>query len=364
MKGYFYPKSIDTSILTFVEMFDGMSVRVFDKDNKIIGVKPVPVSVTPKEKIAHKLVISEINEVEPKYDNYLPRISIAPVGFTWDTERMRGKFQQRKIMIEYNDEGTIRQIYTDIQSVPWNISMELVVWSKYMSDAHQIFENIAPWFAPEVHASYKERQFNLEHKAKITLDSVVPQYVSEFKGENEKRIIQYRYSFTMETVLYKPMCISPEILCSIIKIGNVPCQKIPFEGDAIIADVQDYTDPMYPSVATHLRKMDNQEEYDLMAKYWSYANINMNSETCIQEQCPTTSVQRPEWHEDYQDANSCNHPLKDGIGVINDDGTFSLYRQEIITENGIMNIVSYRSTWNDDILLESDIIIPNEEYPT
>jgi hypothetical protein len=381
MKAYFYPKSLHTSIAAFADKFNNMTVRVFDpQKKKIIGVKDVPMTLTAQEKIGAILEQSDVNDVDPQAENYLPRISINLAGLTWDPNRMRGKFERRHLNIEYveTETGTIRNFQTDIQPVPWNLTFEMTVWSKYMIDAHQLLENIAVWYAPQDHVSFKERNFGIEHKSKITLDNIVPNVVFEF-GEKERRVIMHNYSFTMETVLYKPIEIRPEIICSAIKIANVPCHKIPFQGDAIILAEGDADSVIAAETQTFLRHLDDIEQYELMAKHWEYANTTMKSgegenpidtfRACVQGNCNDEPPEKPVWDPQYLPEDLCEQILQPPRVVFdvddNGDGTYSLYNQEISNESGTLRVRSYRSTYQakTHVLLENRALIPNEEYP-
>ena len=385
MKAYFYPKSLHTHITAFAEMFNNMTVRVYNPNTgEIVGVKEVPVMIAPKEKIASILVKSDTNDVDPQADNYLPRISINPTGFTWTPSRMRGKYERRTVNIEYTDSennGVKRTIQTDIQPVPYEITFELSIWAKYVTDAFQLFENITPWFAPEAHISIKERNFGIENKCKVTLNNVLPNIVFEL-GESERRVVQYNYSFTMEAVVYRPLEISPDVLCGNIKIANVPCTKTPFEGDAILLNsINAEGSTTYDTeVLTTIRQLDNVEEYDLMVKYWESANNSMKQfrtaespidtfRPCVMEHCSDDIAPRPEWAEG-QEPPACG-PTKQPSRAVKDflddnTPTLSLYSQEVETNTERqLIIVSYRTTINlsTNEIIEENVIIPNEEYP-
>jgi hypothetical protein len=375
MKAYFYPKSIYTSVAAFADLWNNMTTRVFDpKTDKIVGVKKVPFTLTAKEKIASILASTNVNDVDPQKDNYLPRITCNMSGMTWDPNRMRGKYVTRLLNIEYNENGITKTIQRDTQSMPWNLTFEVVVWTKYQVDAWQLFENIAVWFGPESHVSFKERNFGLEHKSKVTLDSVIPNVVYEL-GESERRIIQHNYIFTMETVLYKPIEITPEIACAIIKIANVPCEKIPFEGGAIIVGDNNTQSSYDPFISTAIRDLDQSEQYDLMVKYWESANNSMSSITnqstympCVMAHCDDTISPRPTWETEPDPCGLITQPtrlVRENNVEPSGHNFISTYNQKIVKENNILRIVSYRTTLDDTTneIIEQDVIIPNEEYP-
>lgn len=381
MKAYFYPKSIYTSIVAFADLFNNMTTRVYDHTtNKIVGAKKVPVNLNPKEKIASILTKTTVNDVDPQQDNYLPRISVNMAGMVWDPARMRGKFEKRLLNIEYSDNGRTRSMQRDTQPMPWNLTFDVTVWTKYMTDALQLFENIAVWFGPENHVSFKERNFGLEHKAKITLDNVTPNIVFEL-GEQERRVIQHNYTFTMETVLYKPIELTPEIACAIIKVANVPCEKIPFEGGAIYINDNNTQTVVDPQISAAIRDLDDCEEYNLMVRYWESANNSMSSSTlnpteptyaqCVLNHCIDPVPPQPVWNSvDQPDTCGPNKQPSRIVRGIGDgpDGhdTISMYSQEIVNQNNILSIVSYRTTIDDNTneIIEENVIIPNDEFPS
>lgn len=380
MKAYFYPKSIYTSMAAFGDLWNNMTTRVYDhQTNRIVGVKQVPFTFSAKEKIAYKLLDSDTNDVDPQKDNFLPRISANLAGFTWDANRMRGKFVKRLLNIEYKDDEETRVIQRDTQSIPWNLTFEMTVWTKYQVDALQLFENIAVWFAPQNHLSFKERNFGLEHKSKVTLDSVVPNVVFEL-GESERRVIQHNYTFTMETVLYKPIELDPEITCALIKVANVPCEKIPFEGGAIFIQDDETQSTYDPFINTAIRDLDANEQYNLMVKHWESANNTMSAlgdtgnatyMPCVLEHCSDTIQSEPTWDPDSEPEDACGkrtEPTRlvrqNGEGPDGHD-IICTYNQKLITTNNVIKVVSYRTTLDADTneIIEQDVIIPNEEYP-
>lgn len=368
MKAYFYPKSTHTAVVAFADLFNDMSVRVYDSKGEIVGVKPVPATLTPREKIVSILkAAAGINDVDPQVDNYLPRISINMNGMSWDSQRMRGKNEKRLLNIEYENGGR-RKTQIDIQPVPYKLTFEVVIWAKYMSDGIQLVENIVPWFAPEAHVSYKERNFGLEHKAKVVLDSITQNHVYEF-GEADRRVLQWVLTFTMDAVMWKPMELKPEILCNIISIADVPCRKLPFQGDKIVVyEPEGNTDSLFDTkLKVSLFNLDQSESYDLMTQYWKSANHTMNPPyftDCTDKHCADNPGPRPDWDPSLQV--SCGVPpsLKPCIDIDPATGDITNYWQETPVENNVIVLRSYMRTYNATGQPISGVVeIPNSEYP-
>ena len=352
MKAYFYPQSTYTSILAFSELFNDLTVRVYDKNNSIIGIKPVPLSLTPKEKIAAILSTTNVNDVDPQVDNYLPRISINMSGLSFDPERMRGKFERRLLNIEYNLDSNKKSMQTDVQSIPYNLTFEVTIWTKYMTDGMQLIEFLVPDFAPEKYVSFKERNFGLEHKSKVTLTGVSPNFVYDL-SENERRIITWTLSFTMESVMFKPMEITPEILCSTIKIANVMCKKVPFQGSKIV--VYEPEDNQFESISTKknnvsLYSLDASEQYDLMIKYWKHANTVMSppfNEQCINAQCDEIPVERPTWDPTIDLVTCGSNKMLPCITVdISSGNIINYWQEEVVDPENIIRLVSYQRIYD------------------
>lgn len=361
-----------------------MSVRVYDKDGNIVGVKPVPMTIAAKEKIASILLKTDINDVDPQVDNYLPRISVNKVGITWVPERMRGKFEKRLVNIEYLDAttGTRREMQTDVQPVPFDLAFEVILWAKYDVDMTQLIENILPFFAPEMYVSVKERNFGIERKYKVTHNSTTFNNTIELK-EEDRRVLLTNMSFTMQTVLYYPMNLSKEILCAIISISDAPCKRIPFQGEKIIAKDSDSTAEetiIDREVQTAIEHLDSGEEYDLMVNYWRQANNVMKPPfyaSCTADNCQTPIGQRPGWDVDGDgqvdptQPSPCDPVAKKPL-VFVDSTTqeIEIYYQETqtitdspTTSPRIIIISYYKKLSPTGEIIEGPTIIPNEDYP-
>lgn len=353
MKFYFYPQSIYTCTVAFADLFNDMGVRVYDpKTNDIIGFKPVPLTLSPKEKIAHVLNASEVNDVDPQVDNYLPRISISPPDIVWDSERMRGKNETRVLNVEYDTGTGTRKINMDVQVVPVKLSFEVSLWCKYLIDMYQLIENIMPHFSPEVYVSFKERNFGIERKSRVVMTGSSKNFVYEYT-ETEQRILQWNFSFEMDGVLFKPMEDRKEILCAIISIAGVPCKKSKFYGEKIIA--YEPTSNSYESILTKnpnlsIHNLDESDSYKLMVKYWSYANNNMNPPTyqgCVNNNCTDSYGPAIEWADEFK-ATSCA-PVKKKPCLKFDPTTqdiSSYWQEEVVGTDSKIRLVSWAAIYN------------------
>jgi len=370
MKSYFYPRSIYTVVAAFSEMFTGMSTRVYSKDGEIVGAKPVACGLQPKEKIAAILQKGSVNDVDPQVDNYLPRISIVNSGINWAPDRQAGKYDKRLLNVEYETDKGKRVKQTDLNPIPYDLTFEVSVWAKYAEDGYQIVENILPFFAPQVFISYKERNFGLEHKAKVTMQGVNQNHFYEY-GENERRILQWNFTFIVEATMFKPMELTPDILCSRITINNVPCRKVPFEGSKLIiyepeSDVVSNEFAVLPKIKGF--DFDDVDGYNQMIKFWKEANEAMvpGYQQCVDNSCGDVTPPEPVYDSTTPGISSCQGPVLKNPRVIVDQETkiISHYWQEFMNENNIVSIISLLQHFTGDGLpIGSVQLIPNESYP-
>lgn len=255
MQDFFYYRTIWEHITAFSELFNNMSIYVYDKSKesptygKPIGRKIVPIILAPKEKVIsvlNQLVGSEKAEI----DNILPKISITWTAIEYDKDRTRGKNQKRELFVEYTTQNAINEIdgipplsvdipvrvkNYDIQTVPYKLTFEMVIWTKYMDDGVQLLENILPFFAPDRQISLKERGVGIEREAKVTLTSVTNNFTYNL-NEPDRRILQWNLSFTCECNLYRPIYFDKEILNAIIRVSAIDPKKS--QGESIIISAQ------------------------------------------------------------------------------------------------------------------------------
>ena len=261
MSDHFYFRTIWEHVTAFSELFNNMSVYVYDKDKysatygKPIGRKIVPIVLAPKEKVISVLNVL-LGSEKPEVDNILPKMSISWSGISFDPPRERGRNQKRDLFVEYTDTEKlnlredpnsvtssednlpVRVKHYDIQTVPYKLEFELVIWTKYIDDGAQILENLLPFFAPDRQISLKERGIGIEREAKVTLNSVTNNFAYDL-NEPDRRILQWTLAFTCECNLYKPIYYDKEILRSIIRVGTIDPSR--GHGESIVIDADGAT---------------------------------------------------------------------------------------------------------------------------
>ena len=273
---HFYYRTIWETITAFANSFTDIGLYVYDKDKTSptyglpIGRKVIPIILAPKEKVI-SVLDALLGSEKAEVDNVLPKISIQwGGGLSYDSSRNRGKNQKRTLFVEYTTTGAFaieeglptpanpntpaRYKHFDIQTVPWKMDIEMIIWAKYEDDGVQIIEQILPFYSPDRQISLIERAIGIQREAKVTLNSVNGNFATNL-NDPDRRILQWNLSFTVELNLYKPIYYDSEIFQSIIRVGTVQPNKA--YGDSItttafLADIQGVD----PQVMTRIQAFD------------------------------------------------------------------------------------------------------------
>ena len=173
-------------------------IEIFQGDR----IVKVPLVYGDKEKWMSRL--TEDPDILRAEGITLPRMSIKMTSLTHDTER------------QANRQGTVftpaglRKRYI---GVPYEISIELGVWARTEDDAHQIIEQILPFFVPDytIRMRVGDKTFRKIDKVPIILTGVSPEKESEGNMGDEIRVIKWGLEFIMKANYYGPTTASVPI---------------------------------------------------------------------------------------------------------------------------------------------------------
>jgi hypothetical protein len=200
----FYHASTKKIVAAFGSLFNNISIVRYDSNNNEQQRVKIPLAYGPREKY---LVRQDDDKALSKGTAItLPRMSFEITGFKYDGSRKLNTLQRQ--VKPTSAPGTARRQY---QPVPYNLTIDLAILSKYMDDANQILEQILPWFTPDYTLTIKLiPELELNDDISINLDSVnyADNYTDDWK---ERREIIYTLSFTIKTLYYGPIKDKPII---------------------------------------------------------------------------------------------------------------------------------------------------------
>ncbi len=103
------------------------------------------------------------------------------------------------------DATSPNSIKTVFQPVPYNVEIELFLWSKTMTDGLQILEQIVPFFRPSFTVSMVElTDPQITRDVLITLNTITHDDNAEGLFDST-RMLEWIFSFTIEANLYGPV---------------------------------------------------------------------------------------------------------------------------------------------------------------
>ena len=207
-RNYYYADTIRSLFLAFENFFNDLKVIRYDKFQVPTKVINVPIKFGPRKK-SHDFRTEQ--ESGDKYYISMPNLAYKLDSMEFDAERAKGLYETRAF---YNKDlenaGIIcdmqEKFWSDVQPVPYNISVGMEANCENMSDALQIVEQICARFSPACFMDLKEFWFfNKRRSIKMLLNGVTWEIQSDAMGEEDWRQIKVNFSFKMEAVLYKPI---------------------------------------------------------------------------------------------------------------------------------------------------------------
>lgn len=207
-RNYYYADTIRSLFLAFENFFNDLKVIRYDKFQVPTKVINVPIKFGPRKK-SHDFRTEQ--ESGDKYYISMPNLAYKLDSMEFDAERAKGLYETRAFYDKDLENAGIvcdmqEKFWSDVQPVPYNISVGMEANCENMSDALQIVEQICARFSPACFMDLKEFWFfNKRRSIKMLLNGVTWEIQSDAMGEEEWRQIKVNFSFKMEAVLYKPV---------------------------------------------------------------------------------------------------------------------------------------------------------------
>lgn len=176
-------------VAVFGQLFNDIEIAQVT-GGKMVGVKRVPLSYSPKEKFLARIKVGIENSVALQ----LPRMSFEMTGISYDSAT---KLNRMNRCIQTDSEGNLIKVW---QGAPYIINFSLNIMSRGQDEALQILEQIIPHFNPNYTISVKA----LEGPESVTDVPIVLTDVTSEDGyegdfESSRRLIVYTLTFSART---------------------------------------------------------------------------------------------------------------------------------------------------------------------
>ena len=202
--GYYYADTMRAIMVAFTKFFNDVYVIRYDEHGYPRKSIRVPIKFGPRSK-SHDFRKEE--ESGETYYIPLPNMYYKFTGFQYDSTRAASSnsirtFYENYLLSKGIEEGECQLLWEDTQPVPYNITFEMSAKVELFADLLQIIEQISSRFNPDAFLFIKEFWFmNIRRDIKMKLDSVSIDFQDEF-GEQDKRELEAKFSFTIEGQVY------------------------------------------------------------------------------------------------------------------------------------------------------------------
>jgi hypothetical protein len=196
MNRYFNHSTIRTAITAFGTLFSNFYTAEYDeKAEKIERLLRVPVRYLDRSKTLDRMSRDEDNPENVKFFSTFPRMSFAFTGPVYRPDR---QLPAKMGLVNKVDASQVG--YT---SAPYDLNFELVIWARDQLKALEVFEQIIPWFRPNLNVVLKHEVFNGQNRTmNVTIDSVS---IEDNNQPSSTRIVSYSIGFSVRTDFWGPV---------------------------------------------------------------------------------------------------------------------------------------------------------------
>jgi len=181
--------SLRRSIVQFLNIFNNIKVHKYNDAGEVTKEIKVPLKLAGKQKFYYWLY-------DRKNAKRFPMMAGA-------IRNINPKISERGInqKLPFLNENLIDKISTP---VPYSLEFELTIVSNYIDDAHQILEQILPYFAPYTVVTVNIPEIDLKFDMKVILEGVNQDQEFEMT-EDDNRALSWVLNFNATTYLFKPV---------------------------------------------------------------------------------------------------------------------------------------------------------------
>ena len=210
MRNHFYFEVMRRTIVQFLDLFNNMRIARYDETGRLLKMVSVPLKFAPKMK--NWWWDEKLDENGRKIRDLI--LPIIGVNMT-DVELNSGRIVNKGTNIRKDRDIPKLSDNRFKNPVPYDMTFEVKIASKYMIDITQILEQILPFFDPTLYIRVTIPDLNIDHKEigdeqgaypldlKVVLESNSKEESIDM-NEDEYRTIIWTLTFRVEGWLFKP----------------------------------------------------------------------------------------------------------------------------------------------------------------
>jgi hypothetical protein len=197
----FYNQGFRKLIIAFGQIFNNVVIQRTNSTGGVTARIKVPLAYAPKEKFLVRLD-QQANLESREFATTLPRMGFEITGLSYDSSRKLTRVQKYS-KVKSGEDG--KKMNYNYSPVPYNISMNLYVFTATAEDGLQIIEQILPFFQPDYTVTVNVvPDLGIKRDIPIVLGNIG--YEDTYDGSfTQRRAVIYTLSFTAKTYLFGPM---------------------------------------------------------------------------------------------------------------------------------------------------------------
>ena len=197
----FYNQGFKKLIVAFGQIFNNIVIQRTNSTGGVTARIKVPLAYAPKEKFLVRLD-QQANLESREFATTLPRMGFEITGLAYDSSRKLTRVQKYS-KVKSNEDG--KKMNFNYTPVPYNITMNLYVFTATAEDGLQIIEQILPYFQPDYTVTVNVvPDLGIKRDIPIVLGNIG--YEDTYDGSfTQRRAVIYTLSFTAKTYLFGPM---------------------------------------------------------------------------------------------------------------------------------------------------------------
>ena len=197
----FYNQSFRKLIIAFGQVFNNIVIQRTNSTGGVTARIKVPLAYAPKEKFMVRLD-QQANLNSREFATSLPRMGFEITGLNYDPSRKLTRVQKYS-QVKTGEDG--KKLNFNYTPVPYNINLQLYLFTATAEDGLQIVEQILPYFQPDYTVTVNMVPgLNIKRDIPIVLGNI--NYEDSYDGDfTSRRAVIYTINFTAKTYLFGPM---------------------------------------------------------------------------------------------------------------------------------------------------------------
>jgi hypothetical protein len=186
----FYHRITERIVGAFGDLFNNMVILRKDSSGNTVQRIPCPLMYGPREKYI-ATVDRTLSGVQLRY----PMMAFEMTGMTYAPDRKTATMQKLR---KTNSDNTVLSYAWN--PVPYDLSFDLVIATRFTSDGLSLVEQIIPYFTPEFNLKMRLiDQLNYVKDVPVVLEGPIREHVYQSGQEPDNKVLTWTLNFKVKT---------------------------------------------------------------------------------------------------------------------------------------------------------------------